>query len=130
VIENYLRCYPPIGTDFKSIVQPGTVLKISNAHWFHLEPAARINGRAYKTSSGRSRRAICVSTELLRIHHYYTKSTEEYAIKLARGSTRAFDPNQVKRMRRKIRDRKMPVEDTSILQLLPELKRVMSKQLA
>ncbi len=133
VIENYLKRYPTAVMDnyeFKSIVQPGTVLRISNPHWFHLQPHAKVNGKICKTGTGRKRWPFCISNELLRINHYHTKSTEEFAAKLVRGSVAqlAFRPRErIEKKRRRIQNREVLVEDTSILQFLPELKKAMSE---
>jgi hypothetical protein len=116
VTENYLLRAPddyPRNRWMKSIVNPRAALGAHSAHHFHLqtEPVDEDRQPAPKQLRG------SVSTELLRINHYYSKSKEEFRRKVERTHPVSPDPG--------LKRATLPpdeVRDETILQFSPQLR--------
>ena len=90
IIENYTRAYKDQNTPknrfFKSVVQPAQV-KACNVHYCLIkrfkkavdENVQPLRGELGFPGNGKTK---LNSTQLIRINHYYTKSKEEYLVKI------------------------------------------------
>ena len=103
IIENYTRTHKDQNADrnrfIKSVVQPQEV-RYCTVHWHvykRFKKAVDENGKPLRsfwtTINGKNNFSAKNSTRLIRINHYFSKSKEEYLIKIrVRG-----DLNQLKR---------------------------------
>jgi hypothetical protein len=112
IVENYLWHGPEeLHAGVKSIVNPRSAIGFGGAHWF------RLRGKAV----GEDRRPVpwgvfgTLTTDLLRINHYYTKSEEDYWHK-GEGHGKG-DPIPVD-----------AVKDETILQFVPALRAMLSSR--
>ena len=125
VIENYLRRTDreARNTIIKSIVDPARTLHAGRtAHYFRMRPHEWAVNE--KREPIRGEKSDSVSCELLRINHYFTRSAQERAMKIA---GRRVDNGLAKPDGRANRDVHLnAVEDRTILGYVPAVKEALA----
>jgi hypothetical protein len=100
VIESYTQRAPiPSAADdmlvkWKSIVDPRKVSSVISPHMFLLEDGRKGAYDEHRRWVPKSERAKAASS-ILRLNHYYTKSEEELAAKIDKGSA-AYAPSETR----------------------------------
>jgi hypothetical protein len=123
VLNFFRRCADPLAptehaTNFKCIVDPCEVVEVT-IHQFKTRQFGDLtsNDAGYRTSRrGRKERQF-YSNAFLQLNHYYSKSEEEMAAKMARGSNYAVSAGQLaEKMRSTLRDIELSeVEDRAMI---------------
>ena len=128
-IENYTK-RAPYGVQAwpKSIVDPSKVIGIGSVHTFDF---AEGRGIAYDEQKRLIRRPSDLGpsnpsdlgpSNILRLNHYFTRSWEEFAAKIARyAQIRASIPDQIRKFARMLEENGAFYDDT-ILRFVPEVK--------
>jgi Glycosyltransferase family 92 len=142
VIENYTRRapYPPPPDcqlellKWKSIVDPSSVVGVSNAHIFDLATDANRTVDERRIPISKKTRAEPTPGAILRVNHYYTRSRSEFRAKLATakftsaGTTHKAHTGPLKRQAVADIIERETVQDKVILRFAPALRERLSAQ--
>jgi hypothetical protein len=139
VIANYTEraAFPPRNDQYsllryKTIVNPREVT-VSSTHYFTLRGRGKviINDRGLELPGHQGRDIRYVTSDRLRLHHYFTRSHQEIEEKIAKGRVSKAGAVKRKALERRLNQYNLAVEkDTSILRFVPELERRLAKRLA
>ncbi len=129
VLENYTRRNADLSPKIKSIMNPRRVVRHKSTHYgIYTGKQLAVNERHETVRLSASDREP--TGQLLRINHYWSKSEEDYRLKLSRGSPDIWgveNPYDMQMFRAsEIADNQ--IEDTQILRFLPGLKERMRKR--
>ena len=123
VLENYTRRNPQLSPKIKSIMNPRRIVRHKSTHYsIYSDKQLAVNERHETVRISRS--TLEPTAQLLRINHYWSKSKEDYRLKLSRGSPDIWGVENPYDMRMfeesALIDNQF--EDTEILRFLPALK--------
>jgi hypothetical protein len=127
VIENYLKRSPELHKP-KSIVDPSRVRSIRSAHLFDLDTGRETAFDEQRRLIDRSSCGLDPVSNVFRLNHYYTRSEQEFAAKVAHWRSCGRNPTKIEALAERIEVD--AYRDEAILRFLPELKRKLSKELA
>ena len=127
VTRNFTRrCSDPMSrrehvTNFKCIVDPCEVVEVT-VHQFKTRTHGDLtsNDAGYRTTRDGRKQPKFYSNANLQLNHYYSKSEEEMAAKIARGSNYAVSPKElVQKMTATLRNIEQDqVEDTAMVEFI------------
>jgi hypothetical protein len=133
VIKNFTEraAFPPIASQYtllkhKSIVNPRAVYNDIGIHLFVTKQHGEvlINDRGQIYPHGKIRSLKHATADHLRLHHYFTRSHEEFHEKLLKGRVDKLGKVQMDVLDRRIGQYKRHTEqDTTIWRFIPELER-------
>jgi glycosyl transferase family 92 len=132
VIENYVRrvVNMPANKHIKSIVDPTRAVSVQTPHHFNYSYRCAVDENHYPVATPTTK---SVSSSLLRVNHYNTKSEEEYLAKTARPRADAWPRLQFTvgdlPERREFEER-YGEADGAILSYLPALKAALERRSA
>jgi len=125
VIENYVERSPKLDKP-KSIVNPARVSSIRSAHLFDLDAGCETAFDEQRRLIDRNSHGLDPASNVIRLNHYFTRSEQEFAAKIAHWRERGRDPSKLEALAKKIEVN--AYRDEAILRFLPELKRRLSKE--
>ena len=117
-----LRNKMGFASNFKSIVQPARVISTLSAHAFITDrfPVLAVDGNWNEIRPHEER---SVSVEKFQLNHYFSRSQEEWNIRLERGGVEGIEKSK-KKQRMLDAIEANPIKDTEILKYLPKLKKI------
>src|SRR5262249_138557 len=101
VIENYVKRSPKLDKP-KSIVDPRRVSSIRSAHLFDLEAGPEMAFDEQRRLIVRSSCGLDPVSNVFRLNHYFTRSEQEFAAKIAHWRSRGRDTTKLEALARQI----------------------------
>ena len=119
VIEDYVKRSPKLDKP-KSIVDPKRVSSIRSAHLFDLDMGAEMGFDEQRRLIDRNSCGLDPISNVFRLNHYFTRSEQEFAAKIAHWRSRGRNTTKLEAFARQIEVD--AYRDDAILGFLPDLK--------